>query len=300
MKKLHALAVVGLTAITLATAQAELMYGLTTAVGFDQGLFTFDSATPGTTTAPIAITGVSTGIIVDIDVSPVSGNLYGMASNGDLYILNRFTGAATLSIGVGSQIPANTITAPTEIDFNPAADRMRVFQGNSNFRLTPDSSAFNNGGTPGTVSSDGTFSYISGGSATPELVGAAYTNNFDGTLITSLYSIDTFTNNLAVHSGAPEFSTLTQVGSFGFDIGTFVGFDISALQGDTSGYVSDANSFFTIDLSTGALTFIGVIGSGTAFTTQSIAAVPEPSTYALLGIALVGLVVWKARRTKLA
>lgn len=299
MKKLHFLCLAAFFAFASVSAQAELVFGLTSA----GGLFSFDSAAPGATTAPTAITNVSTGSIVDIDFSPVNGALYGMASNGDLYTINTGTGAATLAVAASAQNPTpNTITTPTDIDFNPFADRIRVYQTatDGNFRLTGDASSFDTG-TVGLVSSDGTYGYT-GGTPDPFLVGSAYTNNFNGTATTSLYSIDTNNDSLVLHSGTPQFNTLTVVGSgLGVAVGTFVGFDISQTQGSANGYVSDSNSFYTIDLATGLLASVGTIGSG-SFNTITIAAVavPEPSTIGLLSIGLIGLAAWRVRRARFA
>ena len=73
------------------------------------------------------------------------------------------------------------------MDFNPAADSIRVFQGTSNFRLTGDAATFDSVQTAGTVSTDGTFTGVAGAN----LVAAAYTNNFNGTATTTLFSLDT-------------------------------------------------------------------------------------------------------------
>jgi len=271
-----------------APVQAELIFGLTTT----GNIFRFDHATPGTVTGIAVITGASSAI-VDIDFSPVSQLLYGIAVDGNFYSINTTTGAATLSIGVGSQIAPNTITAPTVIDFNPVADRLRVFQGTNNFRLTGDAPTFDSAQTAGTVSTDGAFSGVAGAN----LVAAAYTNNFNGSTSTTLYSLDTTADQLVIHSGAPQFSTLAAVGSLGVNIdATNVGFDISVNQGSTTGYVSNANSFYTINLSNGALGSATSIGTG-AFTTRSIAAasVPEPTVAMLGAFGLLGLLSRRRR-----
>ena len=273
----------------VSTSQAETIFGLSTA----NSIFSFDSATPGTVSPVIPITGVVTGSIVDIDFSPVAQSLYGIASNGDLYRINTTTGAVTLSIGVGAQIPANSITAPTVMDFNPAADRIRIFQGTSNFRLTGDAATFDSAQTAGTISIDGTFTGVAGAN----LVAAAYTNNFNNTGSTALFSLDTASNFLISHTVAPQFSTIAQVGTgLGVNIGSNVGFDISALQAAISGYVSDDDNFYTVNLSTGVLTSVGTINNG-AVTTKSIAAltVPEPSVALLGAMGLMGLLARRRR-----
>ncbi len=288
------LILVGCIAVALSgavsTSQAETIFGLSTA----NSIFSFDSATPGTVSPVIPITGVLTGSIVDIDFSPVAQALYGFASNGDLYRINSITGVATISIGVGVQIAPNTITAPTAMDFNPAADRIRVFQGTSNFRMTGDATTYDSVQTAGTVTADGTFS---GTPAGANLVAAAYTNNFNGTATTTLYSLDTTTDALVIHSGTPQFSTIATVGALGVNIGTNVGFDISALQGTSTGYVSDGDNFYTVNLTTGALTSVGTINNG-AVTTKSIAAstVPEPTSAALGALGLLGLLAKRRRQ----
>jgi MYXO-CTERM domain-containing protein len=291
MKRLILLGCIA-TALTgaISTGRAETIFGLSTV----NSIFSFDSATPGTATAAITISGVTGGAtITDIDFSPVAGTLYGIATNGDLYRIDTTTGAATLTIGVGAQIAPNTITAPTVMDFNPAADRIRIFEGSSNFRLTGDATTFDSAQTAGTVSIDGTFSGVGGAN----LVAAAYTNNFNGTGSTTLYSLNTTGgNSLVIHSGL-TFSTIAEVGALGVNIGTTnVGFDISALQGAATGFVSDDDNFYTVDLATGAATLVGVIGNG-ALTTQSIAAstVPEPTVAALGAIGLLGLLARRRR-----
>ncbi|HWL91987.1 MAG TPA: DUF4394 domain-containing protein [Phycisphaerae bacterium] len=188
----------GLSALTLSTtANAELIIGLTTS----QQLVRFDSATPGTIngTSPL-ITGLSLGeSIVDIDFYPVNNLLHGLGTTGNLYRIDPFTGLATLDA-----TPQSSLGSPLDIDFNPAADRLRIFSaGDANFRMTPSvGTAGPNGANAGLVTPDGTLSY--GNATDPNLVGAAYTNNFDGTATTTLYSLDTGTNNLASTAAVPR------------------------------------------------------------------------------------------------
>lgn len=263
-------------------AQAELVVGLTSS----QQLLSFDSVSPGTIfgTSP-AISGLNPGdSIVDIDYYPVNGLLHGLGRSGVLYRINRMTGAATIDV-----TPQASLGTPQDMDFNPAADRLRIFSaGDANFRLTPSvNTAGSTGASAGLVSSDGTLTFPAGGN--PNLVGAAYTNNFDGTATTTLYSIDADLDSLIIHSGAPQFSTLAVVGGLGVNVGQNVGFDISP-SGAT--FVSSGNDLFSINLVTGALSPIGTIGSD--LFVETIAVVPAPAG----ALALAGFAGLAARRRR--
>jgi hypothetical protein len=250
--------------------------------GAGQQLLSFDTTSPATYTSS-SITGTQAGErIVDIDFYPVDGLLYGMgATTANLYRLNPATGLATLDVPPGAPV-----AGPTDVDFNPAADRLRVFAGANNFRLTPGT--FNNAGlSAGAVTSDGPFVFAAGdvnATAAPNLVANAYTSNFDGTAATTLYSIDTGLNALLLHSGGPQFSTLNTVAGLTvsgspLNVGSSVGFDISPAG---TPFVSNGNDLYTLNLATGGLTSLGVIATPN-FPVQTIAvAIPEPATVALL------------------
>ena len=247
------------------SARAITIYGLTGA----NGLVRFDSATPNAVTnvGPISQAG-----IVDIDVSPANGRLYGITGTGSLYFIDPATGAATLAVA-----PSAPLANVTDLDFNPAADRGRVFGlVDQNYRIVPDASAITapQAGTPGAVIADGTWTNTG-----VDLVGSAYTNNVDGAASTTLYSIDTAGNALIVHSVAPQFNTVTTVGGLGFAVGSNVGFDI-----DPAGlaWLSDDSKFYGVDLGSGALSFFGTIGyANYPPGIVSIAAIPEPGALLL-------------------
>lgn len=274
---IHRTLTLGLLAAGLAptTLHAALLYGLTSS----NALISFDSSSPGEITT---IGVISAPDLVDIDFYPVNGLLYGLNGNGDVYRVSTLTAAATL---VGS--PLANIATVTDFDFNPAVDRLRIFSsGDRNFRMVPDVDN-STPGTPGAVTTDGQFSDLGA-----ELVGSAYSNNTDGVAAasTTLYSIDTTTDALILHSGGPTFNTLNVVGALGVPVGSSVGFDIRGL--DTA-FLSSDNSLFSVNLSSGAATSLGTVG-GSGLT--SIAAAPVPEAGSLAMLAPVG--VWIASRRR--
>jgi hypothetical protein len=276
------LSIIAAAALLPAAAHAESIFGLTSG----GAIFSFDSSNPNTITGLTLVTGLGGNTLVDIDFYPVNGALYGFASSGNLYRINPFTGVATLDVS-----PSTSMGTVQHSDFNPAADRARILSaGNMNFRITPSVQSAGPSAMPGQVTADGSFAFASGsGTGTPNLVGAAYTNNFDGTSMTSLYTIDL--NSLYLNSGTPQFNTLGLVGALGFTLSGINGFDISQSSG--TAFLSDGDNLYTVNLSTGGTTLVGTIGGALGADTISIAtvAVPEPSTYALAGIGLAGLLV---------
>ena len=243
-------------------------------------------------TAPTAftLTGFQAGDtrLVDIDFYPVNGVLYGLAASGNLYrITTSGPNAGQVNLAVTPTAPASgsPIADATNIDFNPAADRLRIFANGAGgatrtLRLTPN--VFDNAGlVAGVTTDDGTLTFASGGAAGDLIGGNAYSNNVNGTASTTLFSIDLTTDNLLVNStpaggAAGSFSQLDLRGpltlngtrvDFGVGGVDNVGFDIA--PGGTA-YVSNGNTFYTVDLNTGALTLLGTVSSVGAFTTASV------------------------------
>ena len=163
-------------------AHAAPIYGLT----LQNSLFVFDSTTPGTIGGSVAITGLQAGeAVLGIDVRPATGQLYALGSTSRLYVIDPVTGAAT-QVGSGGAFTLNG--AEFGFDFNPTVDRIRVVSdADQNLRLNP------NDGT--LTATDTALAYASAPpdvnlGANPTVVGSAYTNNFPGTLATTLYGID--------------------------------------------------------------------------------------------------------------
>ena len=274
---------------------AEILTGLTST----GNLVTFDSGTPGTIQSSVAISGLMPGeTLLGIDRRPANELLYGLGSTSRVYTINTTTGIAT-AVGAMPFSPALSGTA-FGFDFNPVPDRIRVVSTDtSDFRLNP-----NNGTLAGT---DTPLTYAAGDSGAglfPRVVGLAYSNNFDGTGVTTLFGIDSNRDVLVMQGGpggapSPNAGVLTTIGSgLGFDTSDLVGFDISGITGLAFAALAAPTGgpaeLFTIDLTTGGAALVGTIGSGLTLTglaadVGATSAVPEASSLLLLVLALGGL-----------
>lgn len=269
-------------------AAAETIYGVTVF----RSLITFDSATPGTIAASTPITGLvgqdSFESVLGIDFRPATGQLYALGNAPGsiyrLYTINTATGVATQ---VGADI--TTISATNVgFDFNPVVDRIRIVtDADQNHRFNPDTGA--------SAGTDVNLAYAAGdanANANPNVVGAAYTNNFSGAVTTTLYDIDSGLNVLTTQN-PPNNGTLNTVGPLGVDFSGQVGFDVSG--GTGTAYASNFDGavgisfFYTINLATGAATLVDDIGVEQFVNDIAVApaAVPEPAGLALAAGALL-------------
>jgi hypothetical protein len=162
--------------------ERRTMFAAVLGVTSINNLIRFDTATPGTVTTIGPISGLVGGdSIVSIDIRPATGELFGLGSGSRLYKINPATAAAT-QVGADGQFtlpPGQSFG----FDFNPTVDRIRVTSDSEqNFRLNP-----NNGTRPGGVD-DTTLTFPTAG-GNFDAGGAAYTNNFGGATVTTLYDM---------------------------------------------------------------------------------------------------------------
>ncbi|WP_425615481.1 DUF4394 domain-containing protein [Anatilimnocola sp. NA78] len=232
-------------------------------------LITFDSATPETIVTQNRVTGMLPGeLLVGIDHRPATGELYGVGSRGRLYTLNANTGAATFKTTLRAD-PTDTTSPYTglrgalhAVDFNPTVDRLRVVSdADQNLRINVDT---------GLTITDTNLAYSATSAdrrVNPFVVGNAYTNpDNDPATGTLLYGLDLLRGTLVTQNPAND-GTLQTVGRLGFFTSVFAGFDISA---DGTAYATlfspsvergFGSGLYTLDLTTGAATFVDSIGS---------------------------------------
>jgi hypothetical protein len=238
-----------------AQTRAVTLYG----VSVSNQLVRFDSATPANVTTIGAITGLQAGEnILGIDFRPATGQLYALGSTSRLYVINLSTGAAT---AVGTAGAFTLSGTDFGFDFNPTVDRLRVVSNTGqNLRLNP------NDGT--LTANDGALN-----PGTPSVTAAAYTNSFAGATATTLYDIDTNSDRLLIQN-PPNAGTLVDVGALGVNADGVNGFDITT--GNNTAFaalqVGGATGLYRINLTTGAATLIGQIGSGAALRGLAIVA----------------------------
>jgi len=289
-------------------ARAEFIVGLTTA----NQITTFDSATPGQATAPVAITGLVGGdALVGIDRRPsftaANGLIYGIGVSGGvgrLYTINATTGVATAGAVLTNSIGGGVLSitgASFGVDFNPTVDRLRfVTDTDQNFRINPDT---------GVTVVDGTLAYAgtdTNAGANPQVVGAAYTNNFAGATSTVLRDLDANLDILAIQN-PPNSGTLNTSVALGVNFGPVAAYDISGLTGTPYAALVPAgaagSSFYT--LGAGGATLVGAVttSDGTALTLNGLAApvglavvTPAPATVLVAGFGGLGLIGTRLRR----
>lgn len=248
-------------------AQGEL-FGLTEG----NRLVSFNLGFPGKLCSDAAISGLSMDEdLLGIDFRPATGELIGLTDGGALgsvVVIDPATAAITGSkvplINDGSNSVAYGGLSGTDfgVDFNPVPDRLRVTSDTGqNLRINVSTGAtIVDGAHNGANSSGG--------------AGAAYTNSVAGAATTTLYIANTEADILQIQN-PPNAGTLVNVGALGVNLAVVNGFDIDGrdnvalLAGATDGVTpATTSTLYTVNLSTGAITSLGAIGSTNGLATR--------------------------------
>ncbi len=237
-----------------------------TAVGLSAAgtkLVTFDTERPSQISTGRALSGlVEDTHLIGIDFRVQDGKLYGVGDRGGIYTLDVKRSKAYLQDRPRVALDGS---AAYGVDFNPAADALRVITSNgANLRVpfaTPSETIVDGpltrpapAPTPGTVPATG-------------LTAAAYTNNdLDASTATTLFVLDTERDQVALQSPANAGTTVA-TGALGIDASGDVGFDIRSelRKGKTvsvAAYAVSGGILYDVDLLTGAATKAGKIGGG--------------------------------------
>lgn len=318
---LHSAAATALLTVAAAlaghpTASAQLIYGIG---GTDTGagpnaaaytLFSFNAATPGATTAVGTVTPSAGFLLESIAFQPTTGQLFGYQFNatnnsGQLVTINRATGALT---ALNSPFVVGSITgnsgASAAISFNPVNGAIRLDTGTfGNYRFSA-LGAF--------IAQDQNLQYVAGDTnsgKTFQISTIAYLQNNP----TTLYGIDYINNALVTQNitagTADPSGRLTTVGFTGLTStqgpgsqGITLGLNgVAYLSTNVNTDTTVQDRLYTVSLTTGAATGGVLIGNSATFNTVSIAAfVPEPGTYALLGLGGAAMLLVVVRRQRRA
>ena len=215
----------------------------------DQRLVWFRTHDPARVSSVGTVTGLAGDTaLVGIDYRVQNGLLYGLGNAGGVYTLNTADAVATKVSQLGIALQGTFFG----VDFNPAADRLRIIS-DTGQNLRHDVNA----ATGGTVA-DATLTTPPATTAALGVTGAAYTNNdLDPATATSLFDIDTTGDRVVLQSPANS-GTLAPTGTLGVDAGPDAGLDIyfSPKNGGNRGFAAlstgGSRRFYEVDPLTGA------------------------------------------------
>jgi hypothetical protein len=247
--------VLGLGSSSSAAAVPSLpAYGI---AGSGTLMLSFRTDTPEQNDWVRRITGLSGDTsVVGIDFRPADGKLYAVGNAGGIYVIGIPSTVATKV----SQLTATLYGTKFGVDFNPAADRLRVISDNGqNLRHNL---------ADHTTIEDTTLTTPPATGPAKGVTAAAYTNNdLNNTTNTTLFAVNTVTDQVVIQSPANN-GFLVATGNLGFDAGLDAGFDIySDLSGGKTVSATafavltpygGFQTFYGIDLLTGAAAPIGV------------------------------------------
>jgi len=251
-------------------ARPETVYAVTNSAE----LIRFNAGRPQLLEQRLPLQGLEPGDrLVGMDYRVARGVLYALSASGRLYTLDTTSARLTR---VGTAPPLLLQGQRFGLDFNPAADRLRlVSDSGQNLRLHPDTGALavidpnlqrtrpHTGGSPWVV------------------VGAAYTYNKRDDKLTTNYAID-IANGWLLTQGSregvqpvvsPNTGQLAAVGELGTGALEDAAFDIADTHNAALAALRRGGStrLFAVDLDTGRATLLGTVGDGRALWGMAIA-----------------------------
>ncbi|MFJ4829473.1 DUF4394 domain-containing protein [Streptomyces sp. NPDC088747] len=208
-----------------------------------------------------AVTGLSGDTkLLAIDHRVQNGLMYGLGDKGGIYTIVTPPATTDVVVTKVSQLKTALYGTTFDMDFNPAADRLRVISDygqnlrhNLNDHTTVADSALNI--PPATTMAQG-------------VTAAGYTNNdLVGSTGTTLFDIDTLNDQVVIQS-PPNAGNLVATGLLGFDAGLNAGLDIFSYltNGKTTSiaafatlapYGASTPSLYSLNVLTGEPTAIG-------------------------------------------
>ncbi|MGW2303173.1 DUF4394 domain-containing protein [Streptomyces sp. NPDC001809] len=222
----------------------------------DQRLVGFDVHHPADTWALGKVSGLRGDTkLVGIDFRVQNGKLYGVGDKGGIYTVTSDAKAVKVS-----QLTVALRGRYFGVDFNPAANRLRVISDTGqNLRHNIDDPA-----APRTTTVDGTLTNPTTPPSTAlGVTGAAYTNNdLEAATATTLFDVDTTNDRVSLQSPANA-GTLAPTGNLGVNAGPSAGFDIyyQASEGSNRGFAALATGgkqrFYKVNVLNGRATLVG-------------------------------------------
>ncbi|WKX12170.1 DUF4394 domain-containing protein [Streptomyces sp. NL15-2K] len=184
-----------------------------------------------------AITGlVGDQKLIGIDYRVQDGLMYGVGDQGGIYTIKTPPATSDVVITKVSQLQVALYGTNFDIDFNPAADRLRVISDNGqNLRHNLHDH---------TTVEDTILTTPPNTGPTRGVTAAAYTNNdLNAATATTLFDIDTTKDQVVIQAPANN-GTLSPTGSLGFDAGPNAGLDIFSYL--TNGKTTSVAAFATL------------------------------------------------------
>lgn len=252
----------------------EVVWALTA----DHTLLRIQAGQPQHVQKSLALKGLPAGEqLVGMDFRVAKGVLFALGRTGQLYTLNTETGQLQ---PVGQSLQAVALTgARWGVDFNPAADRIRVVSDSGhNLRYHPDTGAVVDfdAQQPG-VQADPSLRFAAGDTQfgqPPRVVAAAYTYNTRDEKITTNFAIDARLGTLVMQGSregvtpveSPNLGVLRTVGTLGVGPLVDAAFDIADVKNTALAALrtqaDPVTRLYRIDLLTGQARPLGALAAG--------------------------------------